>query len=672
MTRPVTRSRRTGAVVLVVVLAGVIALSGCRADDAEGVEEPEGAGAEWISDAERATAELPELAGPYAGEVRVDGSLRPPTNSWIAGAVFGDGAHPVFTGVLSVNVDDDGLRLGLPRVSAVERTIFGSARQDVSIGLDAEDVRLTRLDALSATLEFSADGAALGSVTMATGWPYVQYDADVDQTIALPGLSDEEEPQVVVDGVTYGIVTDGDVATGSVTLGAGETLMVHAAPAGASEEDRSLLRARSVPLDATEVEYAVHGAEEVSTRYRLTTRGGEPTLFVARPHQDLGEPALSVGYDLLYGTGTVHEGTEFAFTLPQVEAADALDLSSLDDDERAQLAATLDADAAALQFDAGDSYYAGKQLYRAAMLYAIADDLGHDETAAGILEQMRDEFDQWFDPRGCVGRSTKCLVYDPVLGGITGYAPAYGSDEFNDHHFHYGYFLYAIGVVSGRVDGFADDYRAVVDAIALDIAAPQESDLFPQRRSFDDYTGHSWASGTSPFDDGNNQESVSEAVNAWAGLLLWARASNNPELIEEATWMLSTETVAAQTYWLTDEHPAGFEAPFTALNWGGKRDYATFFDASPSAILGILLIPMSPSTHFLPADPETSRAWVRSALGDDLGDIAGLPLVDYVLMLAADVDREAALSALEAFPDASIDNANSRTYLTAWILSRET
>ena len=60
--------------------------------------------------------------------------------------------------------------------------------------------------------------------------------------------------------------------------------------------------------------------------------------------------------------------------------------------------------------------------------------------------------------------------------------------------------------------------------LAADIGSSAANGAFPDLRVFDAYASHSWASGTSPFADGNNQESSSEAVTAWTGLALWAQA----------------------------------------------------------------------------------------------------------------------------------------------------
>ena len=43
--------------------------------------------------------------------------------------------------------------------------------------------------------------------------------------------------------------------------------------------------------------------------------------------------------------------------------------------------------------------------------------------------------------------------------------------------------------------------------------------MYPFLRNFGPYAGHSWASGNAGFELGNNQESSSEAVNAYAAIL---------------------------------------------------------------------------------------------------------------------------------------------------------
>jgi endo-1,3(4)-beta-glucanase len=199
-----------------------------------------------------------------------------------------------------------------------------------------------------------------------------------------------------------------------------------------------------------------------------------------------------------------------------------------------------------------------------------------------------------------------------------------------------------------------------------------ETAHFPDRRTFDPYAGHSWASGTAPFADGNNQESSSEAVTAWNGLALWGKATGNANLETEATWMLSSEAQSGLAYWTNFDSSqpvyAGYEHKIVPLNWGGKRDYATWFSPEPAAMLGILVIPMSPSSTYLAGDSRRIEANVAEATGGTFDQKFG----DYLLMysaLAGEQQRKAALAAAERLDDKWIDDGNSRSYLLAWLIS---
>ena len=205
-----------------------------------------------------------------------------------------------------------------------------------------------------------------------------------------------------------------------------------------------------------------------------------------------------------------------------------------------------------------------------------------------------DDLDAWLSVQRCAPADSRCFSYDPQFRGVVGREPAFGSESFNDHHFHYGYFLTAAALMGENDPEHVQRWAPVVSALVEDIAAPQQRPEVPALRVFDPYAGHSWASGTAPFADGNNQESSSEAVNAWNGLALWARLSGDEGMLEQATWMLSLEAATARAYWVEPTRPEGFQHEVLALNWGGKRDWATWFSAEPSAMLGIQLLPMGP------------------------------------------------------------------------------
>jgi endoglucanase Acf2 len=260
-------------------------------------------------------------------------------------------------------------------------------------------------------------------------------------------------------------------------------------------------------------------------------------------------------------------------------------------------------------------------------------------------------------------------VHDPRIGGVVGREASYGSDQFNDHHFHYGYLLYAAAVAVEDRPALGKRIGPVVDLLAADIASPTAAKGIPALRVYDPWAGHSWASGYAPFADGNNQESTSEAVNAWNGLALWAQARGRTDLRRTAEWLLANEAAAAKTFWLDPDLSAfpAFRHSFVSLVWGGKRDSATWFSADPAAKLAIQLIPMSPASGYL----RTSRAAMRADLAEARSSRTGL-FADYLLMyeVLAGGSKASALRRLAALPATQVDGADSKAYAAAWILAR--
>ncbi len=647
------RRARLAAVVVTTLL-----LAGCSA-----AEPPDPSGG-WAERAAAFAAELPQRPGPYAGVPRLAPDLPPPTNSWVSGPVFGDGL-PAYTGTIAVTPRADGFAIDLPRVHATARTIFAVADPVLAVSIPSTGVELSGLDDLVARWRF--DGA--GDLVTAEGWPYAAYSAASAETLRVAGADDPErvaDEMLVVSarGVRYALVAPAAALDEypELPLAADDTLFVVAVPDGAATADLDELRRHAVLLEGASV---AHTTDEgvVTTTYALRTEGDRPTLWGAFPGAVIeGEPT-GMSYPTLYGEVDLRSGTSFERSTPAVAAAASLDLREVPEDELDAVRDQVRRDVASTAFTAADSYGAGKQLYRAATLSRLAGQLGLTSEAATLRAALLAELDAWLDPSGCADRAERCFVYDPELGGVVGLGASFGSDEFNDHHFHYGYILSALGMLAADDPGLVERYRRVADLLALDLASPVDSEFFPRRRVFDAYRGHSWASGLAPFRDGNNQESVSEAVSAWNGLALWARASGNDPLRADAEWMLSLETEAAVAHWLSPRLPTGFEAPFVAINWAGKRDYATFFDATPSAILGIQLIPLPPATAFLP-EPARAAALAEGAFDGTLGE---LPLVDYVIMLEATADPDAAAEGARLLPEGAIDGANSRAYLLAWI-----
>ena len=119
-----------------------------------------------------------------------------------------------------------------------------------------------------------------------------------------------------------------------------------------------------------------------------------------------------------------------------------------------------------------------------------------------------------------------------------------------------------------------DNWGSVINLLIQDIAnSDRNNKNFPFLRNFDPYAGHSWASGHAKFADGNNQESSSESMNAWTGIILLGQFINDLKLRDLGIFLYSSELAAIEDYWFDvnqENHHEKIKSPNLAMIWGGK------------------------------------------------------------------------------------------------------
>jgi endo-1,3(4)-beta-glucanase len=661
--RRATLALRLGCVAALVALVG-----GCASTrDSIGSRSVDGLTSALASVPHRSVSPLPTA--------RLASGLIPPTNRWFSGLVFGDSPQPVFPLPLSFGLTPTGFAFGVPEVVTGANTITGEYAPAVTVDDSATSEEVTAYDEASVTIaQRGADGSPIGSVVIAEGSPTVTYTSARAGSVRLGQTYDSRGNglySTTIGGLSYGLLTGGHLDGGVLRLAKNQTAVWFAVP---RDRDVSQLASHVSALHSASLTYAINGKKATTT---LAYHSSGNTMVAALPSQRtaMSAPATCAlgSYPTVYGTLSLCAGGTLSWSSPALAPSDGLDASKLTGADKGELRAALAKDLAATPPLPTDSYFGGKALYRLANLLTIAHDVGDGDAAAAIQKQLSAALEKWTTPNGCAARTTQCFVYDPTAKGIVGLAASFGSEQFNDHHFHYGYFLYAASVAARYDPSLIPKIEPVMNLLAADIASPTSSKSFPQFRVFDAYAGHSWASGYAPFADGNNQESSSEAVDAWNGLALWAAVTGNAGLKSEATWLLSSEAASAKADWTNFERTAAVYTDFkhgvVGVNWGAKRDFATWFSADANAKLGIQLIPMSPASSYLGGDPGRIASNVKEATprGFDVS------LGDYLLMYSALGGKSAAASALataRSLPDKYIDGADSRSYLLAWIMTR--
>ncbi|KAG2482089.1 hypothetical protein HYH03_018964, partial [Edaphochlamys debaryana] len=208
--------------------------------------------------------------------------------------------------------------------------------------------------------------------------------------------------------------------------------------------------------------------------------------------------------------------------------------------------------------------------------------------------------------------TSSSLVYDTTWGGLVGYGDTanrrnynFGNVAYNDHHYHYGYLLYAAAALARGDPSWLSANRAAVGAVVRDFANPNKADpWFPFARQMNWWGGHSWAGGLAVFPDGKNQESTSEAVNGYHAVSLWGLALGDAALQRWGRLLTAVEVSGAQHYWQVPSTSTVYPAIFAAnkvvgVLWNGKVAYETWFGRNPVFMHAIQYIPFTPVSQLL-------------------------------------------------------------------------
>ncbi|KAK4765932.1 hypothetical protein SAY87_007574 [Trapa incisa] len=326
------------------------------------------------------------------------------------------------------------------------------------------------------------------------------------------------------------------------------------------------------------------------------------------------------------------------------------------------------------------SYFYGKLIARAARLVLIAEEVGLLEVIPKVRQYLKEMIEPWLD--GTFAGNG--FIYDRKWGGIVSKQGSsdsgadFGFGVYNDHHYHLGYFLYAIAVLAKIDSAWGRKYRPQAYSLMADFMnlGRGSNSFYPRLRCFDLYKLHSWAGGLTEFSDGRNQESTSEAVNAYYSAALMGLAYGDSHLIATGSMLTSLEIQAAQAWWHVRRGDSLYGEDFTRDNrvvgvlWANKRDSGLWF-APPDwkeCRLGIQLLPLLPISEILFSDAEFVQElvdWTYPVL-ERAG--VGEGWKGFVYALQGVYNRDVALEKIKGLK--GHDDGNSLSNLLWWIHSR--
>ncbi len=274
-----------------------------------------------------------------------------------------------------------------------------------------------------------------------------------------------------------------------------------------------------------------------------------------------------------------------------------------------------------------DIYGFGKTGAKYGRLAVIADELlslGYpqcDSIARNIRDTLKYNLNSWLNGRPnpiILGSNLRdSLMYDAKFGGIIsslsydqGYYQDFGNAFYNDHHLQYGYWAYMAATIARKDPTWVTQYGGKILDILRDIGNPSSLDPhFTKHRMLDWYDGNSWANGMYDAGAGRNQESSSEATNAWYGMYLYGMATNNDNIKNTGRLMLASEIRAAHFYYHIDPKNSIYPTSYTnswhivGNLWHSLITNSTFFGKKIRYVYGIQIIPTTPATEELLTKP---------------------------------------------------------------------
>ncbi|KAK6209736.1 glycosyl hydrolase family 81 [Colletotrichum tabaci] len=293
-------------------------------------------------------------------------------------------------------------------------------------------------------------------------------------------------------------------------------------------------------------------------------------------------------------------------------------------------------------------------------LYAVHEIAGDTSFTDEALRKLKSAFDRYVN-----NQEQNPLLYDEVWKGIVS-SGSYGNNDssndfgntyYNDHHFHYSYYVYTAAVIAHfdpawltKNDGLN---KLWVDNLVRDWANPSTEDpFFPFSRAFDWFHGHSWARGVLEAPDGKDQESSSEDAFSTYAIKMWARVTGDARTEARSNLQLAITARSLQSYYLlaadNDVQPPRFvDNRVAGILWDRKVNHTTYFGDVTAYIQGIHMLPIVPTSAYVRTPAFVRQEWDQYFAGNKSGHLTAAGYAGHVYVNLAIADRPGAVESYE-------------------------
>lgn len=571
-----------------------------------------------------------------------------PTSQWYSTLIFNPKPEAIFVQPITVKTTPAGLEFALPSKEAVP-----TWRQDIEIRYPHKDplvlspvafepgkAKLAGADDWSIDISM-ARGADDMHTTVARGSPYAfVHLTKGDMRVRLPSAgqrvhadADARVLALKVGGKSYALFGPTGVKWEEVS----PTEWIARLPAGAGylsvagmPDDQAptlalFTRHAYAFIKQTRVEWQYDEASsQVHSTFKATTKVMEGAdngpLLGLYPHQWFKNPVveskLGPSFDTVRGKIRMLAAPQFTVTRTYngfVPFWPAVASSPRQAELKDLMEKDLKSAPRELQRIGQSAYWAGKGLQRTTKLAELFEQQGDLENRDRLLDIAKKRMEEWLG-----GESKRGYVqYSKALGAVSIYPEEFFAvTEINDHHFWYGYFIRAAAEIALRDPSWIakDRWGSMIEFLIADIATTERARAdFPFVRNWDAYESHTWANGVGAGEFGNNNESSSESINAWTGLILWGELTGNKALRDLGIYLYTHEIEAINHYWF-NIHGLVFAPEYknaeVSLVFGGMYRHDTWWIDDPRQIKGINLLPVTTAHTYLGRDP----AFVKRSL----------------------------------------------------------
>lgn len=347
-------------------------------------------------------------------------------------------------------------------------------------------------------------------------------------------------------------------------------------------------------------------------RLQTTTKG--VATAVSADAWTLVEASLPVDMGFAPWNGSLPQGSRSAKTLSPAA------ISTINSVVASEIRQDMDN-----QTNLDSMYFSGKALSKFAVLvYTVQEMCGEPDLARLGLGQLKIAF-----ARFVTNQQVHPLVYESAWKGVvssgaytTGDAGQdFGNSLYNDHHFHFGYFIHAAAIIAYLDPQWLELNKEWVNMLVRDAANPSSTDpYFPFSRMFDWYHGHSWAKGVFESADSKDEESSSEDAFFAYALKMWGRVTGDRSMEARGNLMLAVLARTLRSYFLMQDGNANHPREFTGNRVTGIVSHSFLL----SQILMSSFIPIGNLTNFPPSSSRT-KSTPRPTLAPTLNTSTGSP-----------------------------------------------